>query len=116
MCIRDRVSGVPEFSPGAGSSAAAVLLWLSRCVDRPVSYTHLDVYKRQAQTAHVKVVIIQMFQPCRKAAPIRVIHLNHTAIWNTIEVVVVAVDEQNICLLYTSSLAIASTRPVNDTP
>ena len=29
-------------------------------------------------------------------APIRVIHLNHAAIWNTIEVVVVAVDETNI--------------------
>ena len=43
-----------------------------------------------AQTAHVKVVIIQMFQPCRKTAPIRVIHLNHAAIWNTIEVVVLS--------------------------
>ena len=49
-----------------------------------------------AQTAHVKVVIIQMFQPCRKAAPIRVIHLNHAAIGNAVEVVIVAVDETNI--------------------
>ena len=46
-----------------------------------------------AQTAHVKVVIIQMFQPCREAAPIRVIHLNHAAIWNAVEIVIVAVDE-----------------------
>ena len=49
-----------------------------------------------AQTAHVKVVIIQMFQPCRKAAPIRVIHLYNSAIWNAVEVVIVAVDETNI--------------------
>ena len=49
-----------------------------------------------AQTAHVKVVIIQMFHPCRKTAPIRVIHLNHAAIWNAIEVIIVAVDETNI--------------------
>ena len=49
-----------------------------------------------AQTAHVKVVIIQMFQPCRKAAPIRVIHLYNSAIGNAIEVVIVAVDETNI--------------------
>ena len=33
-CGSAPVSGVPEFSPGAGSSAAAVLLWLSRCGDR----------------------------------------------------------------------------------
>ena len=49
-----------------------------------------------AQTAHVKVIIIQMFHPCRKTAPIRVIHLNHAAIWNAIEVIIVAVDETNI--------------------
>ena len=49
-----------------------------------------------AQTAHVKVVIIQMFQPCRKAAPIRVIHLYNAAIGNAVEVVIVAVDETNI--------------------
>ena len=49
-----------------------------------------------AQTAHVKVIIIQMFQPCRKAAPIRVIHLYNSAIGNAIEVVIVAVDETNI--------------------
>ena len=76
----------------------------------PVSYTHLvevcmvsfhnfgklaDV-EHIAQTAHVKVVIIQMFQPCRAAAPIRVIHLNHAAIWNAVEIVIVAVDETNI--------------------
>ena len=34
LCGSAPVSGVPEFSPGAGSSAAAVLLWLSRCGDR----------------------------------------------------------------------------------
>ena len=39
---------------------------------------------------------IQMFHPCRKTAPIRVIHLNHAAIWNAIEVIIVAVDETNI--------------------
>ena len=49
-----------------------------------------------AQTAHVKVIIIQMLHPCREAAPIRVIHLNHAAIWNAIEVIIVAVDEPNI--------------------
>ena len=49
-----------------------------------------------AQTAHVKVIIIQMFHPCRKTVPIRVIHLNHAAIWNAIEVIIVAVDETNI--------------------
>ena len=49
-----------------------------------------------AQTAHVKVVIIQMFHPCCKTAPIRVIHLNHAAIWNAIEVIIVAVDETNV--------------------
>ena len=49
-----------------------------------------------AQTAHVKVVIIQMFQPCRKAAPIRVILLYNSAIGNAVEVVIVAVDETNI--------------------
>ena len=37
-----------------------------------------------------------MFHPCRKTAPIRVIHLNHAAIWNAIEVIIVAVDETNI--------------------
>jgi len=37
-----------------------------------------------------------MFQPCREAAPIRVIHLNHAAIWNAVEIVIVAVDETNI--------------------
>ena len=35
-----------------------------------------------AQTAHVKVIIIQMFQPCRKATPIRVIHLYNSTIGN----------------------------------
>ena len=49
-----------------------------------------------AQTAHVKVVIIQMFHSCRKTAPIRVIHLNHAAIWNAIEVIIVAVDKSDI--------------------
>ena len=44
----------------------------------------------------VKVIIIQMFQPCRKAAPIRVIHLYNSAIGNAVEVVIVAVDETNI--------------------
>ena len=37
-----------------------------------------------------------MFQLCRKTATIRVVNLNHTAIGNVIEIVIVAVDESNI--------------------
>ena len=49
-----------------------------------------------AQTTHVKVVIVQIFQLCRKTAAIRVVHLNHAAIGNSVEIIVIAVDEPNV--------------------
>ena len=59
MCIRDRKKVIDLrdrdilVSAAAGSGKTAVLVEriVNRiCVDNPVSYTHLDVYKRQQHT------------------------------------------------------------------
>ena len=59
MCIRDRLPGYLQAEQGFSLAktgwvaaipflAAAVGMWVNGIVvDRPVSYTHLDVYKRQ---------------------------------------------------------------------
>ena len=49
-----------------------------------------------AQAAQIKVVFVQVRHPCRIAAAIRVIYLDHAAIRDAVEVVVVAVDKPNI--------------------
>ena len=49
MCIRDRGKGLPEVQPGQLPRAWSACVRLSAGAGflRPVSYTHLDVYKRQ---------------------------------------------------------------------
>ena len=101
-------SVIPTFIGGLDSNIAfttqfpctLLILRLDFRVEVCVVPTHnigkLADVEHIAQTAHIKVVIIQMFQLCRKTATIRVVNLNHTAIGNAIEIVIVAVDESNI--------------------
>ena len=70
--------------------------WVEICVVPAHNIGKLADVEHIAQTAHIKVVIIQMFQLCRKTAAIRVVHLNHTTIRNSVEIVIVTVDEPNI--------------------
>ena len=55
MCIRDRVAGVPQIVPfevtdADGAAALGVIYVPAVGSGGPVSYTHLDVYKRQLLT------------------------------------------------------------------
>ena len=51
MCIRDRTEDLAQpiaaYSHGMKQKLAIISAWLHR--PRPVSYTHLDVYKRQVK-------------------------------------------------------------------
>ena len=47
MCIRDRCSG--QFLPEKCKFIQKGFFKLNECVCEPVSYTHLDVYKRQTK-------------------------------------------------------------------
>ena len=44
LCGSVPVSDAPEFSPGAGSNAAAALLWLSRCGDFRDLYFYISIF------------------------------------------------------------------------
>ena len=50
MCIRDRAEGIPKglYITEAIADSPAYLAGI-QAGDIPVSYTHLDVYKRQVQ-------------------------------------------------------------------
>lgn len=48
------------------------------------------------QSTNIKMILVPMFQPCRETSAIRVVHLNHTAIGNTVQILIAAVDEPHI--------------------
>ena len=50
------------------------------------------------QSTNIKMILVPMFQPCRETSAIRVVHLNHTAIGNTVQILIAAVDEPHIIL------------------
>ena len=91
MCIRDREKMVPRsplnvseslpVSPISTSSEAANAFAASRSASagieasaepdvEPVSYTHLDVYKRQASMAVMKAALTRWSSSCRNAAAV----------------------------------------------
>ena len=53
MCIRDRECGLPAATVQAienpDRALVGEMLKMDKYIDMPVSYTHLDVYKRQGQ-------------------------------------------------------------------
>ena len=87
-------------------------------LDVPVSYTHLDVYKRQAQGIFVNFLNVQ--RTSRKKIPfgiaqiLSLIHIsnlpgqkillrgNHDYWWSTVAKMEKVLAKEKICLLYTS--------------
>ena len=67
MCIRDRASGVPYLVPlnfGMAAGPQSLTLYF-HCAPvgtklDPVSYTHLDVYKRQSSCRWAKCTLLPM--------------------------------------------------------
>ena len=99
MCIRDRhtvVGGSDLLTAGGGQLGVQSICLLFTLVGLfPVSYTHLDVYKRQEVALHVQAVDIRVGVALAVAAADK--ELCRCAVQVAVALL------QNTCLLYTSS-------------